>query len=159
MTGKAAIACQRDLPADADGLEVGVAETVAEDDAATHYDLGIAYREMGLLDDAVGEFEIAARSAQRAADACFMVALVRADQGRHDDALAALVRSRGNLPPIRFDCGTEDFLIEPNRELHRGLTAAGIPHRYEEFAGAHTWDYWEQHLPRSLRFFAAQLKP
>jgi putative tributyrin esterase len=81
--------------------------------------------------------------------------------GKEEDrsALAALVRSRGNLPPIRFDCGVDDFLIEPNRELHRGLTAAGISHRYEEFAGAHTWDYWEQHLPESLRFFAAQLKP
>lgn len=81
----------------------------------------------------------------------------QADEDR--SAFAALVRNRGHLPAIRFDCGTEDFLIEPNRELHRALTAAGIPHRYEEFAGAHTWAYWEQHLPDSLRFFAGELKP
>ncbi len=71
--------------------------------------------------------------------------------------LGAMVTSRGHLPTIRFDCGTDDFLIEPNRELHRGLTDAGIPHRYEEFPGAHRWDYWELHLRDSLRFFAEAL--
>lgn len=72
--------------------------------------------------------------------------------------LGAMMRNRGHLPPIRFDCGTDDFLIEPNRELHRNLTAAGIPHRYEEFPGAHTWDYWQLHLRDSLRFFAESLR-
>jgi pilus assembly protein FimV len=71
----------------------GIAETVPEDDAATHYDLGIAYREMGLLDDAIGEFEVAARAAARAPDAWFLVGLVRIEQGRVDDALAALDRA------------------------------------------------------------------
>ncbi|HEY1097946.1 MAG TPA: tetratricopeptide repeat protein, partial [Myxococcota bacterium] len=67
----------------------GIAETVPEDDAATHYDLGIAYREMGLLDDAVGEFEVAARAASRAPDALFLIGLVRLDQSRTAEALKA----------------------------------------------------------------------
>jgi tetratricopeptide (TPR) repeat protein len=67
----------------------GIAETIPEDDAATHYDLGIAYREMGLLDDAVGEFEVAARAASKAADSWFLIGLVRLDQGRAEDALGA----------------------------------------------------------------------
>jgi len=74
----------------------GIAETVPEDDAATHYDLGIAYREMGLLDDAVGEFETAAKAATRAADSWFLIGLVRIDQGRADDALAAFDRAVGS---------------------------------------------------------------
>ncbi len=61
------------------------------------------------------------------------------------------------LPPLRFDCGTDDFLIEPNRGLHREMTAAGITHDYTEFPGAHTWDYWRKHLADSLRFFARHL--
>jgi tetratricopeptide (TPR) repeat protein len=98
----AALAPPRDIPSQPDQVSVeevlsqfkrGVAETVAEDDAATHYDLGIAYREMGLLDDAVGEFEIAARAAQKAPDALYVIALVRSEQGRADDALAALERA------------------------------------------------------------------
>lgn len=61
------------------------------------------------------------------------------------------------LPHLRFDCGTEDVLIEHNRTLHRDLQAAGIPHVYEEFSGGHTWDYWNAHLADTLRFFKASL--
>lgn len=39
----------------------GIAENVEEEDHAAHYDLGIAYKEMGLLDEAIGEFQIALR--------------------------------------------------------------------------------------------------
>jgi S-formylglutathione hydrolase FrmB len=69
-------------------------------------------------------------------------------------ALDALVRHRASLPPVRFDCGTEDFLIGFNRTLHTSLEAAGIAHDYEEFPGGHTWEYWEENVERSLRFFA-----
>jgi len=62
------------------------------------------------------------------------------------------------LPHMRFDCGTEDTLIEHNRTLHRDLQAAGIPHVYEEFPGGHTWDYWNAHLADTLRFFKECLK-
>ena len=71
----------------------GVAETVPEEDAATHYDLGVAYREMGLLEDAVAEFEIAARAPTREADAFYVVGLVRLEQGRADEALSALQKA------------------------------------------------------------------
>jgi putative tributyrin esterase len=71
--------------------------------------------------------------------------------------IACMKMNAHRLPPLRFDCGTEDQLIEYNRTLHRDLTAAGIPHKYEEFPGAHTWEYWHEHLADSLRFFARQL--
>jgi S-formylglutathione hydrolase FrmB len=72
--------------------------------------------------------------------------------------LETLKHNRDRLPPLRFDCGTEDQLIEHNRELSRGLEEAGIAHTYEEFPGAHSWPYWETHLAYMLRFFAAQLR-
>jgi S-formylglutathione hydrolase FrmB len=62
--------------------------------------------------------------------------------------------NRAGLPPIRFDCGTSDALIEENRTLHRELGARGVPHVYEEFPGGHEWPYWELHLADTLRFFA-----
>lgn len=61
---------------------------------------------------------------------------------------------RLNLPHLRFDCGTEDPLVEANRDLHQALDALGIPHDYEEFPGDHSWPYWETHLADTLRFFA-----
>lgn len=72
--------------------------------------------------------------------------------------LAAMLQHRHELPPIRFDCGTEDFLVGPNRELHRALEAAGIAHVYEEFGGTHTWPYWEEHLADTFHFFAQALR-
>ena len=67
----------------------GVAETVAEDDAATHYDLGIAYREMGLLDDAISEFNLASRAPAKTADARYLVGLTFMDKGDFQEALGA----------------------------------------------------------------------
>jgi S-formylglutathione hydrolase FrmB len=78
---------------------------------------------------------------------------------REDDTsvLATMLRNRFRLPPIRFDCGVADPLLEANRELHRSLSAVNIAHTYEEFPGGHEWPYWELHLEDTLRFFARWL--
>jgi len=39
-----------------------IAEHVAHDDVGSHYDLGLAFKEMGLLDEAISEFQIALRA-------------------------------------------------------------------------------------------------
>jgi len=57
---------------------------------------------------------------------------------------------------IRIDCGREDFLIDQNREFHAHLQALGVPHEYEEFPGAHTWDYWDQHVQETVTFVMRQ---
>jgi tetratricopeptide (TPR) repeat protein len=41
-----------------------LAEHVPENDAGSHYDLGLAFKEMGLIDDAISEFQIALRAGQ-----------------------------------------------------------------------------------------------
>jgi len=64
---------------------------------------------------------------------------------------------RDNLPPVRFDCGTEDLLIEHNRKLHQQLLEAGIDHIYEEFPGSHEWAYWQEHIKDALLFFNKHL--
>ena len=68
-----------------------------------------------------------------------------------------MLTNRERLRPFRFDCGSDDFLIEPNRRLHRELTAAGIEHRYVENRGEHNWAYWQKHLGDTLEFFSDQL--
>jgi enterochelin esterase-like enzyme len=64
-----------------------------------------------------------------------------------------MTTNREKLPPVRFDCGTEDALVDDNRALHRALEAAGVPHTYQEFPGGHEWPYWQKHLADMLRFF------
>ena len=67
-------------------------------------------------------------------------------------ALHWLEVNAARLPPLRFDCGTDDHLLPGNRALHAALDARGIEHQYEEFAGGHDWLYWRLHLTDSLRF-------
>lgn len=68
-----------------------------------------------------------------------------------------MVANKEALPPIRFDCGTEDLLIKLNRKLHAALENDEVPHTYEEFPGAHDWIYWRDNVERSFRFFASHL--
>ena len=65
---------------------------------------------------------------------------------------------KANGLPLIIDCGVDDFLIEPNRELHRRLVYNQTPHDYTEHPGGHTWDYWENSLPYHLLFFHKILK-
>ena len=57
-----------------------------------------------------------------------------------------------SLPALRFDCGTEDFLLAHNRALHAFLEKSGVPHTYVEYAGAHRWEYWDTHIQDALAF-------
>ncbi len=43
----------------------GIEKTIAADDFDSHFDLGIAFREMGLIDDAIAEFQAASRGRLR----------------------------------------------------------------------------------------------
>lgn len=67
-------------------------------------------------------------------------------------------RMKANGLPLIIDCGVDDFLIEPNRELHRRLLYNKTPHEYTERPGGHTWLYWEQALPHHVLFFHRVLK-
>jgi tetratricopeptide (TPR) repeat protein len=87
----------------------GVAETVPEEDAATHYELGIAYREMGLHDDAVNEFLIAARAPTRAADARYMIGNVRKEQGKLDEAVTAFEEAAAQTSASKTQKGAADY--------------------------------------------------
>ena len=51
----------------------GVAEQVHEEDYDTHFNLGLAYREMGLLDEAIGEFQLSAKSPDYLVESASMI--------------------------------------------------------------------------------------
>jgi len=68
----------------------GVAKVVDKTDSATHYDLGIAYKEMGLLEDAIGEFQLAAQDEKKYASAMTMIGLCYREMGQYSEAINRL---------------------------------------------------------------------
>jgi tetratricopeptide (TPR) repeat protein len=101
----------------------GVAETVKAEDSETHYDLGIAYKEMGLLDDAVHEFETAGRGTnrKREVDCLSMIGACRLAQGRTGEAIEALRRA------LRSDHLTKEAARAIQVDLGAAYEAAGEP--------------------------------
>jgi len=60
---------------------------VTAEDFETHYDLGIAYKEMGLLDDAVNEFRIVMKDSAREVQCHLMIGLCFLEKGMQTDAI------------------------------------------------------------------------
>ena len=44
-----------------------------------------------------------------------------------------------------MSCGTEDFLLENNREMHQFLDRIGVEHVYLESAGNHDMKFWNEY--------------
>lgn len=84
-----------------EGFKQGVAETLSSEDYDTHYNLGIAYREMGLVDEAIGEFQLAAKSPQYLVDCCSLLGASFSEKGFPD--LAVKWYERGLKAPSVTD--------------------------------------------------------
>ncbi|MFZ5876501.1 MAG: tetratricopeptide repeat protein [Nitrospirota bacterium] len=55
-------------------FQKGIQDQYGKEDYETHYNLGVAYREMGLLNEAIGEFRLVLKSPDRAIAAASMIA-------------------------------------------------------------------------------------
>lgn len=73
-------------------------------------------------------------------------------------AVGLIDQIKANGIPLILDCGTEDFLIATNRQMHQLLLASNTPHEYTERPGAHTWQYWSEALPVHLHFMNKYLR-
>jgi pilus assembly protein FimV len=59
----------------------GVDQQLGSEDYDTRYNLGIAYKEMGLIDEAIAEFQLAAKDAQRLLECSSMLGLCFMEKG------------------------------------------------------------------------------
>lgn len=112
----------------------GVAREIDEEDSATHFDLGIAYREMGLYDDAIREFELAGRAPLRTCNALTMIGLCHVDAGRYESAIEAFERAleaphklEGEIVGLHYEIGLAQSLRgEKSRAVEAFEKAAAI---------------------------------
>lgn len=55
------------------------------------------------------------------------------------------------VPYLFIDCGYQDAtFLAPNRKLVSILSQREFQYEYHEHRGAHTWKYWDEHLPEIL---------
>ncbi len=73
-------------------FKAGIRAQVSEHDSSTHYDLGVAYKEMGLLPDAMNEFGLAARDPSRECMCYAMIGMIRVERGELDQAAKSYIR-------------------------------------------------------------------
>ena len=76
----------------------GLAKVVKPEDVDTHYDLGIAYKEMGLMDDAIGEFQVAREGClgkKKEVDCLTMSAMLQGMKGDWAGAVQSLKLALG----------------------------------------------------------------
>jgi tetratricopeptide (TPR) repeat protein len=97
----------------------GVAEQVKEEDYDTHFNLGVAYREMGLLDEAIGEFQLALRAPEMFIDAASMIASCYTEKGLPEQAAQWYERAL-DAPDLVFEAK-----MGLRYELGRAHEAAG----------------------------------
>jgi tetratricopeptide (TPR) repeat protein len=74
-------------------FKAGVAANVDDEDFDSHYDLGIAYREMGLIDEAIAEFQKALRGATQRIRAYEALGQCFIDRREYDVAITILSRA------------------------------------------------------------------
>lgn len=68
------------------------------------------------------------------------------ESDNNPEVLARRLKESGNkLPEIFMSCGTEDFLLENNREFHRYLESIDVPHVYLESKGIHDMVFWDEY--------------
>ena len=63
-----------------------------------------------------------------------------------------------SLPYIYQSCGTEDFLIQNNRDFLKLLNDAKVPHEYREHPGVHDWVFWDDQVREFLDLADRRIK-
>ncbi|MGH7724187.1 MAG: tetratricopeptide repeat protein, partial [Candidatus Eiseniibacteriota bacterium] len=132
------VTVQQRMPEDLDvdlgellsAFQEGVREQVQADDAASHYDLGMTYRQMGLLDEAVAEFRLAARDPEFSIKCTDMLGRCLLERGDFGAAIAEFERGLA-LPGL-----PSDIALSFRYSLGLVLEASGrIMEALEQFEG------------------------
>jgi tetratricopeptide (TPR) repeat protein len=107
----------------------GVDSQLGEGDYDTRYNLGIAYKEMGLIDEAIAEFQLAAKDPKRSLECSSMIGICFMEKGMADVAVQWYERGLqvpGRAPEeyrgLRYDLG---LAWEASGDLAKAKTTFG----------------------------------
>lgn len=84
-------------------------------------------------------------------DRCFgRLDCVVASANNPETLLLKLLEQKQKVPAIYMACGTEDFLLDRNREFHHFLKKYQVPHYYHESPGNHDMVFWKEHFAKAF---------
>ncbi|MCI0413556.1 tetratricopeptide repeat protein [bacterium] len=120
----------------------GVDKQLGSEDYDTRYNLGIAYKEMGLIDEAIAEFQIAAKDPKRFLECCSMLGLCFVEKGMHKLAVKWYQRgldtpgySEEEYQGLRFDLAQAyESMGETDRALEVFQEVYGVSANYRNVA-------------------------
>jgi len=70
--------------------------------------------------------------------------------------VSRLVKEKKQIPDIYMACGTEDFLIEPNKQFKAFLDENGVPVTFVTAPGIHDFVFWRKFLEEGLKWALEQ---
>ena len=74
-----------------------------------------------------------------------------AESGNNPEYLLKKQLAAGKkIPEIYMACGTEDFLLEPNRAFHKFLNEQKVEHVYLESKGIHDMKFWQEYAEKFI---------
>jgi len=107
-------------------FQKGVDKQLGKEDYETRYNLGIAYKEMGLVDEAIAEFQLAAKDEGRLLECASMLGICFIEKGMpklavkwFDKGLSAPGRTEEEYQGLRYDLASA---LEQSGETARALT-------------------------------------
>ncbi|MBI5416939.1 tetratricopeptide repeat protein [Candidatus Poribacteria bacterium] len=103
----------------------GVTEDIEEEDFESHYNLGIAYKETGLLDEAIEEFKIAAQKEENMVQCYGILGICYLEKGQYDFAIKYFILAIENPKYdelsyrwVKYDLG---LAYKKNKEPEKAL--------------------------------------
>ena len=97
----------------------GIEDQIDQEDTESHFNLGIAYKEMGLLDDAISEFERVMKDPKRVVDCLTLTGICQAEKGDFSKAEETFKLGLGSAE------ATNEDLLSLNYELGIICEASG----------------------------------
>jgi tetratricopeptide (TPR) repeat protein len=119
---------EQDFQAMLQAFKRGVEANVEEEDFQSHYDLGVAYKEMGLLDEAIAEFQKALRSSEGRLKASEALGLCFFEKGQF--AVAETILRRALELPASGDAERVGLLYWLGRTLEELGKSTDALHSY-----------------------------
>ncbi|MFZ5446236.1 MAG: tetratricopeptide repeat protein [Myxococcota bacterium] len=123
----------------------GLEKVVKPEDVDTHYDLGVAYKEMGLIDDAIGEFSIARKGClgkRKEIDCLSMIGMLQLSRGEVNQAIDAYQQglqsehAKGDVEKsLRYELGgAYEAANQAGKALGQYLKVQALDGNYREVA-------------------------